>query len=90
MLRQMREQEQHDAVTKQATGSKSDYDAVAEISLTVIEQNTFYRQSSIKSIIMNREYRTQYSPIQTLCAKGCIYSLDWTTGLDYWTGLLDS
>ena len=21
---------------------------------------------------------------------GCIYSLDWTTGLDYWTGLLDS
>ena len=22
--------------------------------------------------------------------KGCIYSLDWTTGLDYWTGLLDS
>ena len=20
---------------------------------------------------------------------GCIYSLDWTTGLDYWTGLLD-
>ena len=22
--------------------------------------------------------------------KGCLYSLDWTTGLDYWTGLLDS
>ena len=22
--------------------------------------------------------------------KGCPYSLDWTTGLDYWTGLLDS
>ena len=21
---------------------------------------------------------------------GCIYSLDWTTGMDYWTGLLDS
>ena len=21
---------------------------------------------------------------------GCHYSLDWTTGLDYWTGLLDS
>ena len=21
--------------------------------------------------------------------KGCLYSLDWTTGLDYWTGLLD-
>ena len=21
---------------------------------------------------------------------GCLYSLDWTTGLDYWTGLLDS
>ena len=20
---------------------------------------------------------------------GCLYSLDWTTGLDYWTGLLD-
>ena len=20
---------------------------------------------------------------------GCIHSLDWTTGLDYWTGLLD-
>ena len=19
---------------------------------------------------------------------GCLYSLDWTTGLDYWTGLL--
>ena len=39
---------------------------------------------------------------QTLCAchvinyechthiVGCHYSLDWTTGLDYWTGLLDS
>ena len=23
-------------------------------------------------------------------SRGCIYSLDWTTGLDYWTGLLDS
>ena len=21
---------------------------------------------------------------------GCMNSLDWTTGLDYWTGLLDS
>jgi len=21
---------------------------------------------------------------------GCLYSLDWTTGMDYWTGLLDS
>ena len=21
---------------------------------------------------------------------GCLHSLDWTTGLDYWTGLLDS
>ena len=21
---------------------------------------------------------------------GCPYSLDWTTGLDYWTGILDS
>ena len=21
--------------------------------------------------------------------QGCLYSLDWTTGLDYWTGLLD-
>ena len=22
--------------------------------------------------------------------KGSVYSLDWTTGMDYWTGLLDS
>jgi len=24
------------------------------------------------------------------CTNGSHYSLDWTTGLDYWTGLLDS
>ena len=23
------------------------------------------------------------------CPGGSLYSLDWTTGLDYWTGLLD-
>ena len=26
---------------------------------------------------------------QPLQGKGCLNSLDWTTGLDYWTGLLD-
>ena len=25
----------------------------------------------------------------TDAGNGCIYSLDWTTGLEYWTGLLD-
>ena len=25
-----------------------------------------------------------------LFTKGCIQSLDWTSGLDWWTGLLDS
>ena len=24
------------------------------------------------------------------CMTGCHYSVDWTAGLDYWTGLLDS
>ena len=24
-----------------------------------------------------------------ICEVGCHYSLDWTTGLEYWTGLLD-
>ena len=27
---------------------------------------------------------------QSDCMNGCLHSLDWTTGLDYWTGLLDS
>jgi len=29
------------------------------------------------------------SLLQCIILKGCIYSLDWTTGLDYWTGTLD-
>ena len=34
--------------------------------------------------------RQQESIIKDYVLLGCIYSLDCTTGLDYWTGLLDS
>ena len=28
-------------------------------------------------------------PPRSTLLKGCLHSLDWTTGLEYWTGLLD-
>ena len=30
------------------------------------------------------------TPEASKLRSGCPYSLDWSTGLDYWTGLLDS
>ena len=34
--------------------------------------------------------RAEHSWIRDSDYSGCPYSLDWSTGLDYWTGLLDS
>ena len=38
----------------------------------------------------NQTHTQVDSPRLSNQMEGCIQSLDWNTGLDYWTGLLDS
>ena len=64
---------------------------------------TFYHVShnntsvSLTFLAMMSHFMCMYKnnclfPLSSVCGimHGCIYSLGWTTGLDCWTGLLDS
>ena len=50
-------------------------------------------QFSYSKVVNRCVHQSLYPETQlslTLVMQGCLNSLDWTTGLDYWTGLLDS
>ena len=36
-----------------------------------------------------KRYQYYLVAVNMTVAKGSLYSVDWTTGLDYWTGILD-
>ena len=44
-------------------------------------------EEAVAWTVKNMNVRNKWKKIRQ--RRGCLYSLDWTTGLDYWTGLLD-